>query len=735
MVTMQTPMKSDAGIRVAIEQETDIHHTILTVVQRRKVLSQLLVTECIESPPYCGSCIYGLTCPEAYERRFPTCPQIPVFVGCEVLADETSEDGAHHKKERRCKLLVEAPYLLKKIIGVDFVYFIQKNCLDRRQRVLHIEAYNETFSSRVEVMERCKYFVHPENSEWTCFEQSASLDIKSFFGFENSMEKLAMKQYTQNISKGKEIIEHFINELKVEGITDVPRWEEPEEIICEEEENEEEQEDDQRTINCSADFALGASASNLNSSSMSGKQANAGFQLDSEYIQRYLGELSLVQESCLVQLRKWVADLQKGKVLSDSTLLRFLRARDFNVEKAREMLSASLLWRKKHQVDKILSEYQTPSVVRDYFPGGWHHHDKDGRPLYLLRLGQMDVKGLYKAIGEEGLLQLTLHVCEEGLQLMDEATRIQGHPVSTWSMLVDLEGLNMRHLWRPGVRALLRIIEIVEANYPETMGRVLIIRAPRVFPILWTLVSTFIHENTRSKFFFYGGNDYQGPGGLVDYIPEDFVPDFLGGPCRTMVQEGGLVPKSLYMTESELEKEGCPLTEDSIYHSISLGKGQVHEVLITNDDPGSVITWDFDVMRQDIMFTVYRTHMPITHHSSSGPLQAFQQMNPLALDPEHRSALDKNWKEGKEYFRVEIPIICHDGESVQGSHVTSHVGTYVLQWKFHCSHQLDLLDTFTAPKAQVMYYHEKLRSADYRLYPNLKPKTEQLDVNATRKAV
>lgn len=43
--------------------------------------------------------------------------------------------------------------------------------------------------------------VHPENSEWTCFEQTASLDIKNFFGFENSMEKLAMKQYAQNIAK------------------------------------------------------------------------------------------------------------------------------------------------------------------------------------------------------------------------------------------------------------------------------------------------------------------------------------------------------------------------------------------------------------------------------------------------------------------------------------------------------------------------------------------------------
>ena len=43
-------------------------------------------------------------------------------------------------------------------------------------------------------------------------------------------------------------------------------------------------------------------------------------------------------------------------------------------------------------------------------------------------------------------------MCEEGLQLMEEATRTKGKPVSTWSLLVDLEGLNMRHLWRPGIK-------------------------------------------------------------------------------------------------------------------------------------------------------------------------------------------------------------------------------------------------------------------------------------------
>lgn len=60
-----------------------------------------------------------------------------------------------------------------------------------------------------------------------------------------------------------------------------------------------------------------------------------------------------------------------------------------------------------------------------------------------------------------------------------------------------------------GIKALLKVIEVVECNYPETMGRLLIVRAPRIFGVLWTLVSPFIDENTRNKFLIYGGNDYQ----------------------------------------------------------------------------------------------------------------------------------------------------------------------------------------------------------------------------------
>ncbi|XP_015122014.1 protein real-time isoform X1 [Diachasma alloeum] len=644
----------------------------------------------------------------AYEKRFPTCPQIPVFVGCEVTLDEESQNGAIRTTERRCKLNVEAPYILKKIIGVDFIYFIQKNVLDRRNSILEIEAWNESFAARVAVVEKCRYFVHPENPEWTCFEQTASLDIKNFFGFENAMEKLAMKQYAQNIAKGKEIIEFFINELKKEGVTSVEAWVEPEKLM---DSGEKDLEDEEIIIE--------------EKSETEGKLPSSKTQLSSDYIERYLGKLDLMQESRLVQLRNSIQELRGASVPSDATLLRFLRAREFMVDKSKEMLTQSLHWRKKYQIDRLLEEYEAPKVVKNYFPGGWHHCDKDGRPLYILRLGQMDVKGLLKSIGEDELLLLALHICEEGLSLMEEATTVLGHPVSQWCLLIDLEGLNMRHLWRPGIKALLRIIEIVEANYPETMGRVLIIRAPRCFPILWTLISTFIHENTRNKFIFYCGTDYQeqNEGGLTDYIDAEYIPDFLGGPSEegisveqltippryyinetpcssTYVNEGGVVPKNLYRLELEPSNDH----EHSLYHSISLSHGQVHHVAINTNDPGAVLTWDFDVMRHNVIFTLLH-EKPDVDLSPNGAAPGDQADQ---LD----GALMKEWREGVDCVKVESSVVCHDGESIQGTHIIQEPGTYILQWKN--PDEGEFLPSISAHKAQLMYFYEVLPSAHYR---------------------
>lgn len=95
----------------------------------------------------------------AYERRFPSCELLPVFVGSDILREEISPDKSIHIVERRCKINVDAPFILKKLAGVDYVYFIQVNTLDRLARTLKIEATNESFANRISIKEYCTYYV------------------------------------------------------------------------------------------------------------------------------------------------------------------------------------------------------------------------------------------------------------------------------------------------------------------------------------------------------------------------------------------------------------------------------------------------------------------------------------------------------------------------------------------------------------------------------------------------
>ncbi|XP_023159864.1 protein real-time [Drosophila hydei] len=614
---------------------------------------------------------------KAYERRFPTCPQMPIVLDCEIIKDESLENGAKRNTSRRCKLAVDAPYIFKKLIGVDFVFFLQHNYLDMTNRTLSIEAVNESFSSRIEIFERCRYYAHPDNSEWTCFDQTATLDIKNFFGFEHSMEKMGMKQYTQTTLKGKEIIEYFISQLKEEGVTHVDRWVPP-----------------------------------LDAPKSPTTDQHHDILLDGDFIARNLGQLSPMQESKLLELRKMldgVDDLER--MPSYQTILRFLSARDWHVSQAYAMLCDSLKWRREHRIDALLAEYSKPAVVIEHFPGGWHHHDKDGRPIYILRLGHMDVKGLLKSLGMEGLLRLALHICEEGIQKINESAERLDKPVLNWSLLVDLEGLSMRHLWRPGIKALLYITETVERNYPETMGRVLVVRAPRVFPIAWTIVSAFIDEHTRSKFLFYGPDCEHMKDGLAQYIDEEIVPDFLGGPCKTMIHEGGLVPKTLYKMNSledhddetpvasraasacivEPPSEGKRLSaahqhdHKNLYKTVELKPGFTHELLIRNTDPKSVLTWDFDVMRNDLHFTLYRVTEELPDKNDSAV-----------------SYFDlQDFVEGVNYFREEPTLICRHKESVQGSHVMHHNDSYLMHW-------------FSPSGSQLNVFYEVLSSVNYK---------------------
>lgn len=67
----------------------------------------------------------------------------------------------------------------------------------------------------------------------------------------------------------------------------------------------------------------------------------------------------------------------------------------------------------------------------------------------------------------------------------------------------------------------------------------------------------------------------------------------------------------------------------------------------------SVITWDFDILRGDVVFSLY--------HAKKVP-------RPGAREPGTRASgqlIDKGWVLGRDYSRVEAPLVCREGESIQ----------------------------------------------------------------------
>ncbi|XP_004342753.1 SEC14-like protein [Capsaspora owczarzaki ATCC 30864] len=583
----------------------------------------------------------------AYERRFPTSPLIPVFLGSEVMSEYKSEDGAIHMIERRCKLDIEAPALLKKVIGVDYAYFIQKNTLNRRDRTLVIEARNETFANKVTILETCRYRVHPDNAEWTAFDQEASLKIKSFLGMENAIEKLAMKNYLKNVDKGMEIIQHYLAELERDGITSIAPWKGPEPSTTE-----------------------AASAADVVATQP---------KLEAEFIKRYLGDLTSKEESDLLMLRQQMAETcgKRGQRLpTESVLLRFLRAREFSVEKAHEMLTRSLYWRQAVGADHILEMYKQPDVLRDYLPCGWHHFDKDGRPVFVFRVGQLDVKGVMKSVSEEDLIKQLIFINETGMKLASEATERTGRPIHDFTCIVDFEGLGLKHLWRPGVSIIQKIIQQDTANYPETMARLVVIRAPTLFPVAWSIVRNVFDERTRNKIVILGDNFLEQ---LADILPSESIPEFLGGSCPTSFAAGGPVPEALYeggAASADNDNESIISADHTaMYQEMAIGRGSTFRLPIQVKDADTVITWDFFVHSgADVGFGVFFTKDSIDTEAHADKLEE----------------LEKSVK--------------YKG-SVQGTMVCQRAGQYVLRW--------DNTYSWVTPKT-LSYHVDVISSEIYR---------------------
>lgn len=103
----------------------------------------------------------------------------------------------------------------------------------------------------------------------------------------------------------------------------------------------------------------------------------------------FMDDLSEAQKACLDELRSYCKEnnIAQHPQYDDYYLLRFLRARKFDMDKTKLMFNTFLDWRKENEVDDIIENFSFPEInqVIDVYPHGYHKIDKKGRPIYIER--------------------------------------------------------------------------------------------------------------------------------------------------------------------------------------------------------------------------------------------------------------------------------------------------------------------------------------------------------------
>ncbi|KAL3503751.1 hypothetical protein ACH5RR_038200 [Cinchona calisaya] len=266
----------------------------------------------------------------------------------------------------------------------------------------------------------------------------------------------------------------------------------------------------------------------------------------------------------------------RGDKGTDVILLKFLKAREFKVNDAFEMLRSTLQWRKLNNIDSILEEdfgndYESMSCMSGV--------DRRGHPVCYNVYGVFGNDDLYNKTfgtqeGRERFLRWRLQLMERQIQKLD--FRPEG--VSSLLQINDLKdapGPSRKDL-RVATR---QAVALLQDNYPEFVARNIFINVPFWYYAFNALLSPFLTQRTKSKFVFARANRVTET--LLKYIPGEEIPVKYGG----------------------LKQENDPdfSTNDGV-SDVTVKAGSSDTIEFPVPEAGSTLIWDLTVIGWEINY-------------------------------------------------------------------------------------------------------------------------------------
>lgn len=261
-------------------------------------------------------------------------------------------------------------------------------------------------------------------------------------------------------------------------------------------------------------------------------------------------ELSRDEAKQLRRLKDTLSDVNH-RLNTPHELVKYIKGPK-GMEKAEEMFRFVINWRLEYGTDTLLDNYKPPRILYDYIATAMLEGvDYVGDPVYLERAGAIDGLGLVKRYDKNALLKHTVWLREltaTGAWRRDYEKKY-GHQPRQVTVIFDLKGLSTRHAKTEVIQVFKELVSYTAERYYGVSKRMIIIRAPTIFRMVWQIAKHFYSPELQKKMIF-APKDYLS---VIDqYMDRDILPPSVnpeghGRAARGFPPnlDGGLIPADL----------------------------------------------------------------------------------------------------------------------------------------------------------------------------------------------
>lgn len=282
------------------------------------------------------------------------------------------------------------------------------------------------------------------------------------------------------------------------------------------------------------------------------RRAMAELQTDQEVHQfEQLKQRILLESPSLPEEKRLTPALRT--FLDDMQFVRYLRARDWDIDKAEEMLRTTLEWRRHYKPEEI--KFEEVKEVAEYGALWVNGHDREGCPVIVMKTGA------YNPFTPEQRLRYLVFVMEQTFYGNEHAR--QHHEKAVWLLDFAEFGKGRRSAGSRQVHK--ETQNVLQNHYPERLKRALLMEPPWYFFFAYMLISPFLTARTKAKIEMVRGTEEQRVETLHKYVADDMLEELFGGSKPHTNETLPESARASYRPRSRVDKNRKPDQDNEVH--------------------------------------------------------------------------------------------------------------------------------------------------------------------------